>query len=401
MNKIRNFPVQLYFFYYVILYAGIAVYGGYISIYYMKAGFSLSEIGTLTTIGPLFSLFVQPVWGMVSDRTGKHRLVLTAALFGSSASVLLYSVHTGYLFYMVITMLFMLFYTAIQPLSDTIAVDYITRSGHNYSAVRVGGSIGFSIVVLLLGNFFNEHLNLLFLLCSGLLFLALITSCLLPNSEPNAAVNLPHAEKTEQKPFDKRKFVFLICFSCVLFFALSFNFNFVGIYAKQMTPSGTLLGIALCASSISEVPVLILITKFSRQFDRINIVTIITAAGLLLGLRMLLYFFAQNIGMIILAQTMQGITSMTIFYSMVTYINREIPATHKAVGQSALVIAQSGISSILGNIGGGYVSEWLGIRQTYLLIAGIVFAVTIFCGGLYMLRHNRTVSAFFSRLKKH
>ena len=70
MNKIRNFPVQLYFFYYVILYAGIAVYGGYISIYYMKAGFSLSEIGTLTTIGPLFSLFVQPVWGMVSARTG-------------------------------------------------------------------------------------------------------------------------------------------------------------------------------------------------------------------------------------------------------------------------------------------------------------------------------------------
>jgi predicted MFS family arabinose efflux permease len=86
---------------------------------------------------------------------------------------------------------------------------------------------------------------------------------------------------------------------------------------------------------------------------------------------------------------------------MVTYINREIPATHKAVGQSVLVIAQSGISSILGNIGGGYVSEWLGIRQTYLLIAGIVFAVTIFCGGLYMLRHNRTVLAFFSRLKKH
>ncbi|WOC32492.1 MULTISPECIES: MFS transporter [Caproicibacterium] len=390
MNKFRKYPEQLYFLYYTLLYAGIAVYGGYISIYYMKAGFSLSEIGTLTTVGPLFSLFVQPVWGMVSDRTGRHRLVLTISLIGSVLSVLLYSLHTGYVFYLIITMVFMLFYTAIQPLSDTISVDYLTRSGYNYSAVRMGGSIGYSVVVLLLGNFFNDHLSLLFALCAGLLLLALFSTALLPKEQPKPDAAVPDSAPAESKPFNRRRLILLIGFSCVLFFALSFNISFVGIYAKEMTASGTLLGVALCASSISEVPVLLLITKYSRRFNQINIFTIVTFTGFLLGARMLLYFFAQGIGMVIFAQALQGITSMLLFYSMVTYINREVPTAHKATGQSALVIAQSGISSILGNTGGGYVSEWIGLRQTYLLTAVIVLAATALFAVAYLLHRKHT-----------
>ena len=67
-----------------------ATFSAYISVYYQSKGMSVSQIGLLSAMGPLLAQVMQPAWGMLSDRTGKHMAVLRIALLGAAGGVLCY-----------------------------------------------------------------------------------------------------------------------------------------------------------------------------------------------------------------------------------------------------------------------------------------------------------------------
>lgn len=48
----------------------------FLSAYYKRIGLSFTQIGVLLAIGPIFAIFIQPLWAMLSDRTGKRKLLL-------------------------------------------------------------------------------------------------------------------------------------------------------------------------------------------------------------------------------------------------------------------------------------------------------------------------------------
>ncbi len=56
-----------------------ATFGAYIGVYYRSRGMDVSQIGLLSAIGPLLALVMQPLWGVVSDRKGRHMTVLRLA----------------------------------------------------------------------------------------------------------------------------------------------------------------------------------------------------------------------------------------------------------------------------------------------------------------------------------
>ena len=73
-----------------LFYVPGATFGAYIGVYYRSKGMNVSQIGLLSAIGPLLALILQPLWGILSDRRGRHMAVLRLALAGSAAGVLCY-----------------------------------------------------------------------------------------------------------------------------------------------------------------------------------------------------------------------------------------------------------------------------------------------------------------------
>ena len=70
---------------FALIYMGNGSFLPYLSLYYMEAGLSTTQIGVITAIGPFASLLLQTAWGRLADRTNR-KFVLMLALAASGLS---------------------------------------------------------------------------------------------------------------------------------------------------------------------------------------------------------------------------------------------------------------------------------------------------------------------------
>ena len=73
-----------------LVYIAASVYTPYISSYYQMNGMSKLEIGMIMSVGPFVTLFIQPLWGILSDYTGKRKQILQFLCIAAAATMLLY-----------------------------------------------------------------------------------------------------------------------------------------------------------------------------------------------------------------------------------------------------------------------------------------------------------------------
>lgn len=127
------------------------------------------------------------------------------------------------------------------------------------------------------------------------------------------------------------------------------------------------------ASALSEVPVLFYINRMLRKHGTIKILFL---SCFLMGIRILLPIRSGIIG-IVLAQLLQGVTYMTMYYSCAVYISTCVYEKYQTKGQSILNVVQLGLGAIVGNLVGGKLIRLLGYEKGYLLMAGITTLMTI------------------------
>ena len=104
---------------------------------------------------------------------------------------------------------------------------------------------------------------------------------------------------------------------------------------------------------------------------------VIIISCLLLGLR-IFTVTGGSLGFIMAAQSLQGLTYMTVYFSCATFISKNVKPENQSKGQSALTIVQTGIGSIVGNIAGGYLVDHFGLKNAYQYMAVFVIAVSSF-----------------------
>src|SRR6478736_7904837 len=78
-------------------YAGIACWGPYITLYYRQLGLSGPQIGLLAAIPSIALAVLAPLWGMLADLWGIHRLILRGALACAALTALLLTGATGFI----------------------------------------------------------------------------------------------------------------------------------------------------------------------------------------------------------------------------------------------------------------------------------------------------------------
>ena len=75
-----SFPVRI-FMVYVIFYAGQAMYNTYLNLFLNDSGFNMSAIGLVQSAATLALVLVQPLWGVLSDKSkSKNRIISLLAL---------------------------------------------------------------------------------------------------------------------------------------------------------------------------------------------------------------------------------------------------------------------------------------------------------------------------------
>ena len=364
---------------------GYALFNHYIGAFLKNSGMKAIQIGTLMSIGPIATIIIQPLWAKLSDISGKRTTVLAIVALGSACSCSYFYLGNSYYFYASAMALYFSFGAALTPLSDAIIIKKSKKIGIDFSRIRIGGTVGAAVITLIAGFYLKSNPSAMFSLAtiSYLILMLFILSMPKEENEFSAKVDVSRIafdKKRNEKIFNSREAYLVLFLACISTFGLTFINSFLGVYVLELGYNQSLIGILNFISAMSEVPILLWIVPLLNSYNPIAIMII---ASILTGLRVFLAAEGTIITLLI-AQLMQGFTFMMMYFSCATYVSNHVNSNKESQGQSILVMFQSGIGAILGNILGGKLVDLVGIKQTYRFAAIFIIIVIIITGIIYM-----------------
>lgn len=383
VKKVHNRWFQL-FRTNVAFWSAAGMMAPFLSAYYKSIGLTSLQIGALFAISPICAICIQPLWAYVSDKTGKRSTVLGVLAVCTAFACLLYYAGKTFLSCMAATIVVALFSSALLPLCDAIVIDRAETFRCNFATIRIGGTLGYALVVVLVGMLVERWPGIQFALAwMGYLIFAL------------AVWHIPAGEEPERKParkaageaasekgiFVDREIFFVLLFAFIMSIGLGFCGSFTGVYVLELGHSTKLVGILSCVSALSEVPVLLCVRKLTKRFGEIPLLILSMA---MTSLR--LFLIGQGmISAMIDGQLLQGVTYMTTYYCCTRYISTHVKPGKISQGQSVLTLVQSGLAAVTGNMAGGWLVDYAGTKNAFMTMAMVVLSASGLAAAAYLL----------------
>ena len=369
----------------------------FISAYYKRIGLSFTQIGVLLAIGPIFAIFIQPLWAMLSDRTGKRKLLLILLALCTAGAYLLYYLGANFAVCLLAVLVVSLFSLALLPLCDALVIDRANAYGFPFARIRIGGTLGYAAMVFGAGMFLEKFDGAQFAVASVTYLLFAGAVMLLPQggareeaapARREAAPARKKAVPARESIFDTSEILFVLALALIESLGLGFCGSFMGSYAVELGFGSSLIGVLSCISALSEVPILLFAGKL---VDRFGEIPLLIFSGVMMSLRL----FLTGMGLVpamISAQLLQSVTYMTTYICCTQYISKHVRAGKMSQGQSALAIVQSGLAAVASNLFGGMLVDAVGTRQAFFAVAAGVLVVALLVGGAYFLRKGTHTS---------
>lgn len=362
----------------------------FLSAYYKRIGLSFTQIGVLLAIGPIFAIFIQPLWAMLSDRTGKRKLLLILLALCTAGAYLLYYLGTSFAVCLLAVLVVSLFSLALLPLCDALVIDRANAYGFPFARIRIGGTLGYAVMVFGAGMFLEKFDGAQFAVASVAYLLFAGAVMLLPqgSAREEAVPARKKAVPARESIFDTSEILFVLALALIESLGLGFCGSFTGSYAVELGFGSSLIGVLSCISALSEVPILLFAGKL---MDRFGEIPLLIFSGIMMSLRLCL----TGMGLVpamISAQLLQSVTYMTTYICCTQYISKHVRAGKMSQGQSALAIVQSGLAAVASNLFGGMLVDAVGTRQAFFAVAAGVLVVALLVGGAYFLRKGTHTS---------
>jgi PPP family 3-phenylpropionic acid transporter len=133
-------------FSFLLLASGASV-SPFIVLYFRGLGFTGAQIGLLTSITPLITLFSAPLWTGLADVTRRHRLIVGLALLVGVVMMLLFPLLDAFAPVLLVSVLFNAFFSPVSSFADSAIMVMLADEKEMYGRVRLGGTIGYGLTV--------------------------------------------------------------------------------------------------------------------------------------------------------------------------------------------------------------------------------------------------------------
>ncbi|MFZ6027578.1 MAG: MFS transporter [Chloroflexota bacterium] len=350
----------LYFF----LYGAVGVLIPYLNVYYRDTlRLSGTQIGLIGTLGPLIAIFSGPLWGLLSDRIGRMRLILGTAGIGAVAGAVgLANVHTFGLL-LLFTAVFSFFSGSLMPLVDSFNLALLGEQRERYGSQRIWGTFGFLATSTFAGNLIERSgLSVIFSAYSVLLGLFLL-----------ALLGVQPAPATMGRAVFKgfalmlRQPAWIVLATAVILVMVANNswISFLGVALKEMGGNDALVGRVWSIGALAEIPV---IWFGSRLLYRLGARKMMALGFFFYGLRMLLYAIMPAPEWALAIGFLHSVSYGFYWMGGVNYVGQITPEHLRATGQSMLMTFFN-IGSVLGAPLAGWIYDTAGPARLFLLAA--------------------------------
>jgi MFS transporter, PPP family, 3-phenylpropionic acid transporter len=369
----------LYFFFF----AGAGIYFTFINVYYRSLGLSGFQIGIINTLAPMIGIFGSLLWGMLSDRFGKIRLLLMAAALGAAVTSLGIGAARTFAWILPLAGVYSLFSSTIIPLLDSSNFAALGEHKDRYGLQRIWGTIGFTVTSSTVGLVLEKAgLHFLFVLYP-LTMLALFATAFGLRSQPirlGASIFTGIGRMVRQ-----REWLFFAASVFLLVLGSNGMSNFLGIAMKDMGAGDWTVGVVWTMSSLSELPVMFFGAYLVR---RLGAPRMLALAYLFYIVRISLYSLMPVPEWALWINLLHSCTYGLFWIGGVTYANDLAPAHLKATSQSLLLVIMN-ISAAVGSPFSGWLYDKIG-KHMFLVGGGFALAAwLVFLAG-QLVGHKKT-----------
>jgi PPP family 3-phenylpropionic acid transporter len=313
------------------------------------------------------------IWGWLADRTRRPDRVLQILCLGAmAASLPIVFVRT-----MPILLVFFVgqqfFMVSIMALADSLAVEK-TRTGAEYSRIRLWGSLSFVAMCVLLGRLLDMRGVrtgdvLVPTLVSVGLALSFFASLGLRGHGGQAS---PHLREVRQLLRDRR-FRFLLVIGGVHWMCLVPYHGFFGILLQDRGLPARTTGYAFTVGVMAEIAVFLF---YSWLRARIALIPMFVAAFAVTAVRWWLFAYVQSAWVIVATQVLHAMTFGIFWATSMAWIGACVPSKLRATGQ-VLFSTTMGVGSMVGLLVTGAIYDATGGAGSAFTLAGLVELVPL------------------------
>jgi MFS transporter, PPP family, 3-phenylpropionic acid transporter len=371
---IPYWPLSGYYFFY---FAFVGAFSPYFGLYLQSIGSSATQIAVLMSLMSVMRMLAPTLWGWLADRLGVRIPIVRLSAVLSMAGFAGFLVSDAYSMLFVSMAFLAFFWSAALPLVETLTFAHLDGQASRYGNIRVWGSVGFILAVLILG-YVLDGLPIRALLWITLALLAGILGC---------ALVIPEAGKPRVPAMPvvlgdvlRRPEVRALMAAC--FFMSAAHGALYVFYSLHLVAHGyskSFVGWMWTLGVVAEIAVFMGMPQLLRAFSLRGLLVFSFAAAVLRFV--LIGWGADSLVLLVFAQVLHGATFGSYHAAAVAAVNRWFGAQHQARGQALYGSISFGAGGMIGGLLSGYTWDSIGPAWTYTF--GSVFAL---CGLVVLLR---------------
>ncbi|WP_454255441.1 MFS transporter [Pseudomonas sp. Marseille-Q8238] len=360
--------------FYLFYFALLGATAPFLGLYFAHLGFSPARIGELVAIPMLMRCLAPNLWGWLGDYTGRRLLIVRLGALCTLLSLSLIFVSQSYAWLALVMALHAFFWHAVLPQFEVITLAHLREQSARYAQIRLWGSIGFILSVVLLGKVF-EWFSLsaypwaLLLIIAGIV----LSSLWVPDAQPEAC------EQSSSRGGFLRQLIqpgVLAFYVCVGLMQLSHGpyYTFLSIHLENLGYSRGLIGMLWALGVVAEV---LMFMGMAWLLRHVSLRVVLTASFLIAGARwLLLGFQAEHLAVLLFAQVLHAATFGSFHAASISFVQRSFGPRQQGQGQ-ALYATLAGIGGALGALYSGYSWNTLGPEWTFALAGLAALAAAV------------------------
>lgn len=278
---------------YIVLAASVGVFFPFNALYLSSTlNFTNTQISLIDGLGQLGAMFLLPISGLISDKTGKPSFVFAFLMLLSGILLLLYANLQTYLFVALVYIAYLALRRGIFPILDALTLKYCEQQNLDFGIFRAIYSGTYMLFALLVGYLFNAKTQLdnsFIYLSIGFNIFVLILSYFLPRSNIALAIE-EFSFKSALKNLKSNHMFLLI--STVVALGMA-TVSIIAMYNSTIITElgGTIenIGYTTILQVGSEVIFALFALKIAKKIGHLKVI------GLALALLSLCWFFIYDI----------------------------------------------------------------------------------------------------------
>ena len=365
---------SFYAFYFAIL-GGVIPY---MSLYFESLGFSPQQIGILMSTLLITKIIAPNFWGYLIDRKSmsQPRFASSTLCIALCLCFLLFAFlnFTQHFWLLCCLMLgYSFFWNAVLPQIEALVYNYLGDRKHQYGQIRVWGSIGFILVVIVLGWLIDLYgIEILLPIVTLIFFILAIHGILISKSSIRTTRIIQASGFINQ--FSPTIIMVLILGAISQITHAPF-YTFFSIYLESYGYSKTVIGWLWALGVIAEVGVFLFAHHLLAKFDIFKLLVICFAVTAIRW--WILSFFPESFSLLIFAQILHAISFGLYHSTSSQLINAQFKGNFQIRGQALYSSITFGVGGSLGTLASGFLWSAYGGQQVFLICAIIMAIATV------------------------